>query len=167
MSIPGLSSFFVFLGNYLGQLGFGFMLYFATLLLPMVTSIFNLLLYLYSILKSLGSTLRFYIMLLCFREGEVIKFLRLKWSRWTCNRPKFRRRALPYHLVMRCRRRIGNRPWHVWRSYINRCCKTPSTTRKTWSELNNSVYTTCPKDISDDKWLNRFCRRSDFLSLYR
>lgn len=35
---------------------------------------------------------------------------------WKLKRPKrFRRRALPYHLVLRCRRRRGNRPPPKWR----------------------------------------------------
>lgn len=67
--------------------------------------------------------------LLFFWGGEGYDFLRRQWFRWTCNRPKFkRRRALPYHLVLRCRRRKFLKP-PVWfadaLAYVEECCEPP------------------------------------------
>lgn len=92
----------------------------------------------------------------------MIKFTRRKWSRWTCNRPKYkfkRRRALPYHLVLRCRRRKGNKP-PVWfdesLGFVEYCCANPF----------SSYVTRKPKEVSS-KTISEFLSNFDVLKFYQ
>ena len=73
---------------------------------------------------------------------------------------KFRRRRLPYHLVMRCRRRIGNRPGWFYR-WLYRS-STESTKKDVPSLPQEMEATTVPRHM-----IESFCSSFDFLQLMR